>query len=256
MKTALITAAFNIKNEAYNPKYNICLKTWESWCEKNNIDFIPLVGEKNDIVDILFSKWTDLDKFIDLDQYDYITMVDFDTIVRWDCPNFMEQFHNEKITVTLVPDQGGENVLKWHYNQWLGFDPHLYSYSFNYFNSGFISAQPQVFKILSKEMSKYRDYYLSHKDKSYHPVGIGIDNGIRLDAPDQTPVNLILHKHYKNQISISPNILNYMVAHYTSDLDNDISYIEKALIIHYGSANVCETKVVDTFWENFKEYYK
>jgi hypothetical protein len=253
MKTALLVAAFDIKDEPRHPKYITCLKTWESWCKNNNIDFIPLTGRKENIVDVVFSKWTDLDKFIDLNNYDYITMVDFDTVVRWDCPNFMEQFYHEGITVTMVLDQGGPYVGKWHYDQWLSFDPNLYSYSSNYFNSGFISAKSEVFKLLIKEMPKFKEYYLSHKDKQYHPVGIGIDKGIRLDAPDQTPVNLILNKHYK--VSISPNILNYMVSHYVSDLNNDISYINDALIIHYGSGNVLGTQVVDNFWENFKSYY-
>ncbi len=219
MKTALLVAAFNIKDEPHHPGYITCLKTWESWCKQNNIDFIPLTGKKDNIVEVVFSKWTDLKNFLNLDEYDYVTMVDFDTIVRWDCPNFMEQFYNDDVTVTMVLDQGGSNVGKWHYDQWLHFDPNLYSYAYNYFNSGFISAKSSVFKFLSEKMIKYKDYYLSVKDKKYHPIGIGIDNGIRLDAPDQTPVNLIVHKYFKNQISISPNILNYMVSHYTPDLN-------------------------------------
>jgi hypothetical protein len=255
MKTAIVVAAFSIKNQTFDSRYLTCLKTWEFWCKKNGIDFIPLVGEKENIVDVLFSKWTDLELFVNLEKYDYITMVDFDTIVRWDCPNFMELFHKEQITVTMVLDQGGRAVSAWHYNQWLSFDPTLYTYANNYFNSGFISAQPGVFRTLVQEMGQYRDYYLSNKDKSYHPVGIGISGGIRLDAPDQTPVNLIIHKHFGNQISISPNILNYMVAHHIANLNNDVSYIQDALIIHYGSANVCETNVVDNFWSHFGQYY-
>lgn len=255
MKTAIVVAAFNIKNQTFDSRYHTCLKTWEFWCKKNNIDFIPLVGEKENIVDVLFSKWTDLEVFVNLQEYDYLTMVDFDTIVRWDCPNFMEQFYNEKITATLVLDQGGQYVGKWHYDQWLSFDPNLYKYVSNYFNSGFISAQPRVFKTLIDQMTQYRDYYLFNKDKSYHPVGIGVNAGIRLDAPDQTPVNLILHKYYQNEIRISPNILNYMVAHHIADLNKDVSYILDALCIHYGSANVCETNVVDNFWAHFSQYY-
>ena len=102
-------------------------------------------------------------------------------------------------------------------------------------------------------MPRFKEYYLSHKGKQFHPVNIGVDNGIAMDALDQTAVNLVLNKNYK--ISISPNVLNYMVSHYIPDLNNDLSYLNDALIIHFGSGNVVGTQAVNTFWENFKSYY-
>jgi len=253
MRTAVLIPVFNLKNEPHHPGYVTCLKTWESWCKQNDVAYVPLTGRQENIVDALYNRWIDLNKYINLDEYDYVTMVDFDTIVRWDCPNFMEQFYEENIEVTMVPDQGGPNIGKWHYNQWLGYDPNLYSYAFNYFNAGFISAKTEVFKLLSKEMPKFKEYYLSHKGKQFHPINIGIDNGIAMDALDQTAVNLILNKHYK--VSVSPTILNYMVSHYIPDLNNDLSYINDALIIHYGSGNIVGTQAINVFWDAFKSYY-
>lgn len=253
MRAAVIIPVFNIGDGPHHPGYLTCLKTWESWCKRNNVDYIPLTGKQETIVDALYNRWIDLDKYINLDNYDYVTMVDFDTIVKWDCPNFMEQFYLEDIEVAVVPDQGGAYVGQWHYNQWLGFDPNLYSYTYFYYNAGVISAKPEVFRTLSREMPKFKEYYLTHKGKQFHPVNIGVDGGIAMDALDQTAVNLILHRHHT--ITTSPTTFNYMLNRLTADRCDDLSYMDEALIVHFGSSTVVETQAVDIFWENFKSHY-
>ena len=253
-KYALIIGAFSINSLPTPKKYLTCISTWEYWCKKHNIDLILLDGNKENVVDVVFGKWLDFDLYVDLEKYKGLAMVDWDTIVRWDAPNFIEHFLNqENFQASLTPDQGGSG--KWHYDQWLKFDPNLYTYCSQYFNSGVIIAKPEVFKSLKDNMGIYYEFYMTHKGKEFHPVGIGIEGGSRIDAPDQTPVNLIVNKNFKNGLYSSPIEVNYMVPLHSKNFEDPNSYIEKAIVFHYGSGVVNRTKVVENFWEKYKNNY-
>ena len=98
MANLIYTVAINhdtsqFKNSDYS---QYCVKSWGSWCEKNDIDFIVLtehdarykypVWNKDLIFEILEATDT---------EYDKIGYVDSDTMIHWDAPNPFDMYNDE-----------------------------------------------------------------------------------------------------------------------------------------------------------------
>lgn len=73
-----------IQNQDY-AQYSI--KTWEYWCDKNNVDLKVLTEDE---VGLKFPIWNKELIYKYGQGYDKIGIVDSDTMIRWDAPNIFE----------------------------------------------------------------------------------------------------------------------------------------------------------------------
>ena len=99
-----------VKNEQYSEKYggwewlDYSRKTWEYWCKKNDVLFVPF---EEPVEEDLFKFRVNWQKaifvFDELKrrniEYDQIALIDSTVMVKWDCPNFFD-LTDRKFTVT------------------------------------------------------------------------------------------------------------------------------------------------------------
>ena len=236
-----------------NLQYNLLSKSWEKYCKKNNIDLVYLKGNKPTTAEMCFERWED---FTPPSNCKRVTFVDVDTYIREDAPNFFELFEEEKYNIVAIPDQGGSGP--YHLNQWRGFNPNWDIMSLTYFNAGFISFPIDLYLEFQKLISKYKEYYFKNKDKNTHPIGVGIKNGIRMDALDQTGVNICIQKEIGKLNLINP-IFNYQPWYHHSELQFDmqvytdqnrkqidnLDFLQKAYAFHFGSMFVNRTNIAE-----------
>ena len=236
-----------------NLQYNLLSKSWEKYCKKYEIDLIYLNGKKDTASHICFERWEDFEV---LPHYKRITFLDVDTYIREDAPNFFEIFEQENYNIVAVPDQGGSGP--YHLNQWRGFNPNWDIMSLTYFNAGFISFPKDLYIDFSNKIVKYKEYYFKNKGKDFHPIGVGIENGIRMDALDQTGVNLCIQKEICILDLINP-IFNYQPWYHHPELRfdmqvytdqnrkqiNNLDFLQKAYAFHFGSMFVNRTNIAE-----------
>lgn len=251
-KYTLVIPVYNDVLEQ-NPQYNLLSKSWEKYCKKHNIDLVYLKGNKPTTAEMCFERWED---FIPPPNCKRVTFVDVDTYIREDAPNFFEMFEKEKYDIVAVPDQGGSGP--YHLNQWRGFNPNWDIMTLPYFNAGFISFPIDLYVDFSSKITKYKEYYFNNKDKNSHPIGVGIENGIRMDALDQTGVNLCIQKEIDKLSLINP-IFNYQPWYHHPELRfneqefspqnrkqiNNFDFLQKAYAFHFGSVFVNRTNIAE-----------
>jgi hypothetical protein len=268
MKNAIIIPTYNslLKYEGYNT----CINTWKYYCEQYNIDLILLEGEKlhtsdlndnkNDYALMCYDRWLDVN--ISEEDYDRVTFVDADTIIRWDAFDFNQTFKDNNLDIVVVHDQGGQGVPEYHLNQWLKFNPNIYSFVKGYFNAGFVSMKVNQLKEFQKAILPYKEYYYTEKDINCHVKGIGKLGGVRIDAMDQTAVNISLQELFPNKITFVPKIFNCQVPYLFKDNQDFLNsyksfdFLNEGIIFHLGSSTLAYTNFMNDFWNNFKEYYQ
>jgi hypothetical protein len=262
-KNAIVIPVYN--NLYENEQYNKCIKTWEFYCKKHNIELYLLEGDKYynnspDYAAMCFDRWTD--KKFPISEYNRVTFIDADTLVRWDLPDINDIFDQNGLNITVVQDQGGSNVLNYHVHQWLGLKPDVLYIVRNYFNAGFVSMKPHHLLRLQKEIPLYKNYYYNNKDIDGHVKGIGKKGGVRIDAMDQTAINIMLQELFPHNISFIPKDFNCQVPYLFNgeeDFKNNYSsfeWLNEGGIFHLGSNTLAHTDLINIFWENFKENYK
>jgi len=268
MKNAIVIPTYNslLKYEGYN----ICVNTWKHYCEQYNIDLILLEGEKlhnsdlnddkNDYALMCYDRWLDVN--ISEEEYDRITFVDADTIIRWDAFDINQTFKDNNLDIVVVHDQGRPGVPEYHLNQWLKFNPNIYSFVKGYFNAGFVSMKTYQLKAFQKAILPYKEYYYTEKDINGHVKGIGKIGGVRLDAMDQTAVNIALQELFSDKITFAPKIFNCQVPYLFKNNQDFINnyknfdFLNEGIIFHLGSSTLAYTNFMDDFWNTFKEYYQ
>jgi len=262
-KNAIVIPVYN---ELYkNEQYNKCIKTWEKYCVKHDIELHLLEGEKyfNDFPDyaaMCYDRW--VDKKFPVSEYDRITFVDADTIIRWDLPDINQIFDENNLDIVVVPDQGGNHVKEYHVKQWLYFKPYALSTVKTYFNAGFVSMKSHHLEKIQKQIGLYKDYYYINKDIKCHVKGIGKENGVRIDAMDQTAINILIQELFPNEVTFIQKEFNCQVP-YLFNGDNDFKnnyqnfeWLNEGFIFHLGSSTLAYMNLINEFWENFKENYK
>ena len=266
MKNAIVIPTYN--SLLSNKNYNSCIDTWKFYCSKYDIELFLLQGDKTfesngkhpDFAAMCFDRWMDVD--INPLDYDRITFVDADTIVRWDAYDFNQIFLDNDLDIVVVQDQGGPGVPAYHLNQWLGFNPKIPSFIKGYFNAGFVSMKGKHLLGLQTELPKYRNYYYNEKDIKCHVEGIGKEGGVRIDAMDQTAVNIVLQELYTNEITFISKAFNCQVPYLfrgTEDFIqryNTFEFLNEGIIFHLGSTTLAYTNFINDFWKNFEIYYK
>ena len=190
-KDAIVIPVYNSLQE--HEQYSKCISTWEFYCKKHNIELHLIEGEKYftdfpDYAAMCYDRWTDVS--FPIEEYNRITFVDADTMIRWDIPDINQIFEDNGLDIVVVPDQGGSHIAHYHINQWLGFKPNAFGVIQNYFNAGFVSMKSHHLSKLQQQIVLYKDYYYNFKDIEGHVKGIGIEGGVRIDAMDQTAINI------------------------------------------------------------------
>jgi len=262
-KNAIVIPTYNslLKNE----QYNTCIKTWRYYCSKHNIELHLLEGEKYynespDYAAMCYDRWTDVN--FPISDYDRITFVDADTIVRWDFDNFNQMFEDSDLGIVVIEDQGGPHIKPYHVNQWLKFKPDALSIVKNYFNAGFVSMKSYHLSRLQNVIGLYKEYYYTNKDINSHVEGIGKKDGIRIDAMDQTAINISLQDLFPNDVTFVQKDFNCQVPYLfkdKNDFENNyhsFDFLNKGGIFHFGSVTLANTNLINEFWTNFKTHYK
>lgn len=264
MKNVIVIPTYN--SLLNNKNYNNCVNTWRSYCEKHNVELYLIQGEKsynnikNDYAGMCFDRWLDVD--FSPEEYDRITFVDADTIIRWDAFDFNQVFRENNLEIAVVLDQGGPNVPIYHLNQWLKFNPNIYSFVKGYFNAGFVSMKVRHLIEFKKLLILYKEYYYNEKDINTHVEGIGKIGGVRLDAMDQTAVNIVMQELFLNEITFVPKIFNCQVPYLFKDNQDFINnyknfdFLNEGIIFHLGSTTLAYTNFMNDFWNTFKSNYE
>ncbi len=157
-----------VKNEDAASKYGnfdyfqYSRKTWEYWCKKNNVLFVPFEEPVEKDLHRFRVNWQkaifcfdEMDrKKIDFNQ---IALVDSSSMIKWDAPNFFEMTDNK---FTAWPDTDN---LKWIYESVQGYKPYFDNFELDiskYFSSGFL-----VFNETHRELfQSFKQLYLDNTD--------------------------------------------------------------------------------------------
>ncbi len=218
-----------------------CLKSWKSWCNKNNIDLIVL---DEPITDTSYTKPTwqrwyvwDILENNNLD-YDKIALVDVDTMVRWDSPNIFNEINNE-IGVCVDNDNVG-----WVNDSIKGYK-HMFDTELDwteYFNCGMV-VLPKSSKNFCKEITQFWE---KHHSELHH-----LQETLR-KGTDQTPVNYIAKKYKIKFLNKKWNLTHLN----RKELINNLDFIECGYIFHFnGFDKSMRTPLMKQTWEHIKHEY-
>jgi hypothetical protein len=180
-----------LKNQEHSEKYGgfnyfeYSKKTWEYWCDKNDVLFIPF--EKPIETDFIRYRpqWQKciyvFDQIDELGvEFDQIALVDSTAMIKWDCPNFFHMTDKKFVGWRDVDN------LSWVYDSIIGYKNIFDDFNFDYdkyINSGFM--------IFNED---HREFFIKLKQLFYEKQ----DDFIRLQdkdvrkGNDQTPINYLL----------------------------------------------------------------
>jgi hypothetical protein len=275
-KNAIIISVYNSLLTS-NREYEFCIKTWRYYCNKYNIELHLLEGDKyleykgeikEDHALMCYDRWLEVD--FPISEYNRITFIDADTIIRWDAFDFNKIFDENNLEIAVIHDQSGPGTPPYHFNQWLDFNPNIYSFVKGFFNAGFVSMKVEYLKDFQKALIPYKEYYYAEKDITGYVEGIGKEGGVRLDAMDNTAVCIVLQELYSDKISWLPSTFNLQLSYiYPGERDwvfwedwneffkkiSTFEFLNQGMVFHLGGILLSREKLVETFWNNFKEYY-
>ena len=152
-----------VKNKDHNDKYGnfdyfeYARKTWEFWCEKNDVLFVPFEEPvEQNLHDYRINWQKAIFVFDELERrgidYDQIALVDSTVMVKWSCPNFFE-LTDRKFTVTRDIDN-----MSWTHDSIQGYKNIFNDFdldSTKYFRSGFMVFN-ETHKNLFQDLKKIR----------------------------------------------------------------------------------------------------
>ena len=178
--------------------YDWCIKSWETWCEKNDAELFVLEEPLYEptFMSIAWQRYH-LFKLLENNniKYKQILMVDADTIVHPDCPNFFEETDNKYCG---VQDSGCYEWVSRSLNKYQEeFFTDIRVEPWIYFNGGF--------QIVNEKHKEFFDsvvkFYMDNSDKL---LSIQKANGL---GTDQTPINYLIKKH-NIELKILPQCYN------------------------------------------------
>lgn len=240
MRNLIFIPAYNGFDKDMEP----CIKSWEWYAKKYNIDLIVANEEiKYDFESWgngCFEPWFD-NRLTEL-EYDKVLLVDSDTMIRWDAPNVFEVNNYD---ICVVADAGGENSGRFHLNQWVDLNPNIKTPPNKYFNTGFVLLTKEKYLGIKEQMPKYYDFWASFYKQG--PTGP--------NACEQTPVNILAYELYENEV----NHLGYEWNNMVMAKYDDSSFINDSYIWHFtgprmgGHGN--KKNIVEQVWSYIKPYY-
>ena len=176
-----------IKNPNHNQKYGgfdyfeFSRKTWEYWCKKNDVLFIPFTEPVEKDFNKINPNWQKcLYVFDELERknikYNKIALVDSSCMIKWDAPNFFEMT-DDRFTAWRDMDN-----LQWIHDSIVGYKEFYNNFKcdiFKYFSSGFI-----IFNKKHKKHFNSLKYHFHQNIEKYLELQRTVKKG-----NDQTPLN-------------------------------------------------------------------
>ena len=157
-----------VKNKQLSDKYGgfeyfeHSRKTWEYWCKKNDVLFVPF---EEPIEEDLFKFRVNWQKaifvFDEMDkrgiEYNQIALVDSSSMIKWDAPNFFDMT-DDRFTAWVDNDN-----LKWIYESIQGYKPYFDNFELDI--SKYISSGFMVFNETHREFfESFKQLYLDNTD--------------------------------------------------------------------------------------------
>ena len=183
-----------VKNKDHSDKYGnfdyfeYSRKTWEFWCKKNDVLFVPFEKPvEQDLHEYRINWQKAIFVFDELErrgiEYDQIALVDSTVMVKWDCPNFFE-LTDRKFTVTRDIDN-----MSWTRDSILGYKDFFGGFeldSTKYFRSGFM-----IFNEIHRDLFQdLKNFYIENKTDF-----IKLQDEVVRKGNDQTPINYWVQKN-------------------------------------------------------------
>ena len=183
-----------VKNKDHSDKYGnfdyfeYSRKTWEFWCKKNDVLFVPFEKPvEQDLHEYRINWQKAIFVFDELErrgiEYDQIALVDSTVMVKWDCPNFFE-LTDRKFTVTRDIDN-----MSWTRDSILGYKDFFGGFeldSTKYFRSGFM-----IFNEIHRDLFQdLKNFYIENKTDF-----IKLQDEVDRKGNDQTPINYWVQKN-------------------------------------------------------------
>lgn len=173
------------KNSDYS-EYSI--KTWEYWCNKNNVDLI--INREHDN---RFGKpiWNKELVYEYGKKYEKVGVVDSDTMVKWDTPNIFKMFNEDEFCGVV-----DNSNLRWIYdsiNVYKKFFTDIDIDLNSYFNAGVLFFGSKSLPIFEDVLN----FYLANQEE--------LDNWKFGGGKEQTILNYHLVKHNVKKKELTPN---------------------------------------------------
>ena len=157
-------------------------KSWEYWCERNDVLFVPFTEPVEDDLFRFRPNWQKaIFVFDELERmnidYDQIALVDSSFMVRWDTPNF---FNMTDRRLTACRDMDN---MRWIYESIQGYKDIFDGFELNqskYVNSGFMIFNGEHRKLFDG----FKRFYLENIEKF-----LKLQDNIVKKGTEQTPMN-------------------------------------------------------------------
>lgn len=176
-----------VKNDLYSEKYggwewmDISRRTWEYWCKKNDVLFVPYEEPiEKDLTKFRVNWQKAIFVFDELErrniEYDQICLIDCSHMMKWDAPNFFE-LTNHKFCALRDMDN-----LKWIYDSIKGYEP-FFNYKLDI--KKYVNSSPMIFN------ESHKDVFKSFKKLYYDNVDtfVELQDKIVRKGTEQTPLN-------------------------------------------------------------------
>ena len=177
-----------VKNEKYAEKYggwewvDISRKTWEYWCKKNDVLFVPFEKPIEEDLSKFRINWQKaIFVFDEMERrgidYDQICQIDCTHMIKWDAPNFFE-LTDHKLTAVRDTDN-----LGWTYKSIVGYKDFFDGFDFDI--QKYVSSSPMIFN------EKHKEVFKSFKKLYYDNVDtfVELQDKIVRKGTEQTPLN-------------------------------------------------------------------
>lgn len=229
-------------------------KTWQYWCDKNNIRFVHYSKTKLDDqlkYKINWQRWLDIIDYVG--EFDQVLAVDASIMVKWNAPNFFNESENKWCGLI-----GNEN-LKWVYECVEGYKPMFNDFEFDYskhFLAGFTlfnKSHISFFQDLQKYYFSNLETILNYEDK------------LVKRGRDQPVLNFLLqiknietkafplsyganHMWRRNMLNSNPYSEN--------DIPHFIKYLNTWIFSGFPDRGETRTKLMKQTWEIVKHNYE
>lgn len=249
-KNIVLTVNIDDPRHQYPPSLysEYSINTWKMWCEKNNADFkqIDTSVQKYDI-----AKWNKLCVFDVVEpHHEKIALVDCDTMIKWDTPNFFNDYDDEFCGVV------DDSNIGWVQNSlsiYKDFFPNEIVEPLEYINSGVMFFTKEHKRLFDKLKSFYQENESTLQD--YWNKGGGTD---------QTIINYMLKKLNVKQkyLSYSWNLSaihkKQMFGHnWQLNEDDTPFFVKYSNIWHFTGFEIEKrTPFMRSVWEKYGDRYE
>ena len=231
--------------------------TWEYWCEKNNVLFVPFEAPvEKDLFRFRINWQKAIFVFDEMERrgidYDQICQVDCTHMIKWDAPNFFE-LTDHKLTAVRDTDN-----LGWIYNSIIGYKDFFDGFDFD--KQKYVSSSPMIFNKEHKEVFKsFKKLYYDNVD-----TFVELQDNIVRKGTEQTPLNYWLQI---NNVEMNLNLpFSYKLTHihrkdmfhYNWQLEEDKTpfFIKYSYVWRFtGIPKDQRTHIMKQVWDLTKDNY-